>query len=150
MNSIIENTLPFCKERFTKNGVKLKLDCPQDVSIPCRSIQISQILLNLLNNSHDAIGNLDEKWIKITVSELEENVEIIVSDSGPGLSEEVQNKLFQPFYTTKGNAGTGLGLSISLGLANSHGGSLTYRKAENTSFALILPKMASRFSIKKC
>ena len=110
----------------------------------CRATQISQVLLNLLNNACDAIRDLPEKWIRIGYEESVAGFELSVTDSGTGIDRAILDKLFQPFFTTKGvNVGTGLGLSISKGIAESHGGSLEYDSScPNTRFILSLPRQA--------
>lgn len=90
--------------------------------------QLSQVFLNLLVNAAHAIGDgaADQNEIKLAVStDAEGRVVIEVSDTGAGMSAEVQRQLFTPFFTTKPRGGgTGLGLSICQKLVSSHGGEL--------------------------
>jgi signal transduction histidine kinase len=141
VKKIVSDTLEFCLEKFRSSGVDLKTDQIEDQYILCRPSQLSQVLLNLLNNSFDAIQLRDEKWIKIQT--LTENNHFIlkVVDSGNGIPADVINKIFDPFFTTKGvGKGTGLGLSISKGIIQDHFGNLNY-KTENghTCFEIIIP-----------
>lgn len=143
LSSIFEDTLPFCYERFRAHDIELI--CPSispDLLISCRPVQISQILVNLLNNAFDAVETCHEKWVSLKVFENANHIEIHVQDSGPGVPNEVQDKIMQPFFTTKNvNKGTGLGLSISRGIAEGHGGSLALdRSSPHTNFVLRLPK----------
>jgi len=98
-------------------------------------------LLNLLNNAHDAIAHLPEKWVRVSVKALGDTVEIRVRDSGRGIPPDIAQKIFQPFFTTKEiGKGTGMGLSISLGIIKAHSGRLTLDESEpNTCFVLSLP-----------
>lgn len=142
VRSLIEETLVLCRERFAHQGIRLAVDeVALDVTIPCRPTQISQVLLNLLNNALDAVSALAEKWVTLSVTSLSEAVEISVTDSGNGIPEEVREKLFQPFYTTKEvGKGTGIGLSISRGLVEAHRGRLALDPlAPNTRFLIRLP-----------
>ncbi|MEW6055488.1 MAG: ATP-binding protein [Bdellovibrionota bacterium] len=144
VKKLVDETLSFCHERFKSNGTKVQVsELEPSIRFDGRSIDISQVLLNLLNNAHDAIADLEEKWIKISVTEKENQIQIRVTDSGPGIPPEVRKKIFQPFFTTKGiGKGTGMGLSISLGLVRSHGGELKIDpECENTSFIICLPKI---------
>lgn len=141
IQGIISETIELCKERFKAKSIDLIIDCPLDAKIECRPVQLSQILLNLLNNSYDAIEKEAEKWIKINIEFKLKSVLIVITDSGHGIPSGIAEKMMQPFYTTKGTGkGTGLGLSLSKGLAEDHGGTLTYnRDSKNTQFVLELP-----------
>lgn len=143
IKSIVDDTLFLCKENFNNRSVDLRVLC--NVELPlceCRSIQISQVVLNLLNNSLDAVENLEEKWVEVRITEDEKSIYIFVTDSGLGIPKESQSKIFDPFFTTKGvEKGTGIGLSISLGIIKEHLGDL-YLNDENpnTQFMVRLPK----------
>lgn len=145
--SLIEDTISFCQTRFCSMGIDLRID-PIDpaLMIEVRSVEISQVVLNLLNNAHDAISKLPEKWVHIQALDTGEMIEFVITDSGPGIPFEVQKKIFQPFFTTKEvGKGTGMGLSISLGITKSNGGELNIdSECPNTRFVLRLPKKQSK------
>jgi signal transduction histidine kinase len=107
-----------------------------------REVQISQVLVNLVNNSIDAIHNQNEKWIKISVESYVDLIRFTITDSGDGIPKELQEKIMQPFFTTKGvGKGTGLGLSISRGIIQEHGGEFKYNdKCINTQFIFTIHK----------
>lgn len=143
---VVEDTLSFCTEKFAENGVTLKFKVNasvKDLQFECRPTEISQVLLNLLNNAYDAVSVLSEKWIRIHVDDLGDDIEISVIDSGTGISKEIQENVMKPFYTTKDvGKGTGLGLSISKGIVESHGGTLAIdNESPNTRFKVRLPKL---------
>lgn len=142
VNSIISDVISLCSEKFASQGVKIIYDSQSDIKIECRPTDISQILLNLLNNAFDAIQNQNSKWIKIEVTtELSERVCIAVIDSGAGVPSSLHDKIMQPFFTTKSvGKGTGLGLSISKGLAEAHNGDLVFDATSiQTKFRILLP-----------
>ncbi|MGE0763133.1 MAG: sensor histidine kinase [Bdellovibrionales bacterium] len=143
LNKIIADTLSLCQERFKDNGVELTVEWGPDVEIECRFVEISQILLNLCNNAFDAVQNLSERWISISVKENQGSVEISVIDSGDGIPEKIRDKIMQPFFTTKRvDKGTGLGLSLSKRIAEGHGGKLILdHRSAHTHFVLCLPKL---------
>jgi C4-dicarboxylate-specific signal transduction histidine kinase len=139
---IIETTLALCKEKIKNSKIKLEVGpIPEDLTINCQAVQISQILLNLISNACDAVEGLDEQWIKVAVEFSDDQVHLSVADSGPGIKSDIQNKIFQPFFTTKDiGKGTGIGLSISQGIANQHNGTLMLNpNSKNTQFVLSLP-----------
>ena len=93
-----------------------------------------------MNNSFDAIQNLEEKWVKIQVEQDERFVIIKVTDSGRILDEKIRKSIFSPFYTTKERGkGTGLGMSISQGIIKEHNGHMSLLDTENTCFQIALP-----------
>jgi PAS domain S-box-containing protein len=85
--------------------------------------QILQIVANLISNAVDAVPVGGR--ILLSAKDIGDQIEIVVGDEGPGMSEETQRQLFQPFYSTKGDLGNGLGLYISQEIAERHGGQLT-------------------------
>lgn len=142
LKEILEHTLDLCYEKFKSKGVKLIVDIRDSCEVNCHSIQISQIFLNLFNNSLDAIENENEKWIKVEIFSNNNLVQVCIIDSGKGISPDVAEKMMTPFFTTKGiGNGTGLGLSISNGLAEVNGGTLKYMtKDGHTCFVLEFPQ----------
>lgn len=142
---LVEDSLELCRERFRHNAVDLRVDLSADAYIACRPSQVSQVVLNLLNNAYDAVYGNSGAWIEIRtelrVSESGETAAIVVTDSGNGIAPNVVEKLMQPFFTTKPvDKGTGLGLSISKGLIEDHGGKLIYdASSPNTRFIVELP-----------
>lgn len=142
LKDIIDDTLELAKERLKNLDIELKLaEVPADLKIKCRATQISQVVLNLVSNARDAIQKLDERWIKIDYKISAGKIQLIVEDSGNGISPEIQEKIFQPFFTTKEvGVGTGLGLSISTGIIKSHGGVLYINNnSTHTQFVIELP-----------
>lgn len=149
LEKIVHETLSLCYESFKRKGIELRVEIPPHLEFFCRFTQISQVLLNLLNNSQDALEEFDRKWMSLSVQEQAQEFFLRVTDSGPGLPLEVRNNLFEPFFTTKGvGKGTGLGLSISANIIKSHGGHLEYdENSPHTSFVIRFPKAATRFSV---
>jgi signal transduction histidine kinase/putative methionine-R-sulfoxide reductase with GAF domain len=144
LKTIIEDTLSFCAIRFKHHDIELKVGpVRDDLTLECRSPQISQVILNLLQNAFDAVEVLNEKWVSITVKETHETVQILITDSGHGIPNAIKEKILEPFFTTKDvGKGTGLGLSISSGIIKSHHGSLQIEnKSKNTCFVIELPKV---------
>jgi len=139
---ILMETLAICRERFRSNNIELRVRIAPEAKLHCQPIQISQVLLNLLNNSFDAVEFKKEKWVEVSVEDHEDNLLISVTDSGDGIPESVRSKITQPFFTTKPvNKGTGLGLSISSSIISSHGGTLQLdTNSKNTRFNIHLPK----------
>jgi signal transduction histidine kinase len=139
----IEDALDFCRGRFHKQNIRLILEVTSTHFVKCVPVQLSQILLNLLNNSLHSLDSKPDKWVRIEASDAADHVEFRVIDCGQGVSREISERIFEPFFTTKEfSKGTGLGLSISRGLAESNGGTLVVdTRAQHTTFVLKLPSV---------
>lgn len=126
LSKLINETLDLCAERFKSEGIDLRIDEMPSVEIFCRPGEILQVLINLLNNSSDALQGVTNKWIQVSFKKISENrLMISVADSGKGIPPEIVDKVMDPFFTTKSvGKGTGLGLSISRGIIEAHGGEL--------------------------
>lgn len=107
-----------------------------------KEIPLSQVIINLINNSADAVESSEEKWVELTINEDDQFIIFTVKDSGTGIPADVQHKMMTPFFTTKMiGRGTGLGLSISKGIVEEHKGQLLYNsESMNTEFIVKLPK----------
>lgn len=143
VRTLIDDCLELCAARFQSHNITLTVT-PFDPSLTlrCRSVEILQILLNLMNNAFSALETLPEKWVEISVHERASFVDIEVTDSGRGIAPEYHDKLFLPFFTTKPiGSGTGLGLSISKAVALDHHGDLWLDSSSpHTRFVLRIPK----------
>ncbi len=141
LERIVDETLDLCAERFRHSHITLRVRGDNSIVIPCRRTQISQVLLNLLNNAYDAVENLNERWVEIEVKRLPTVVQIRVTDSGSGIPWDVASEIMKPFYSTKAvGRGTGLGLSIAKGIIESHNGVLRYDPSHpHTSFVVEIP-----------
>ena len=140
---LVEDALELCRSRFKFKNIRLLTDViPLEIEVECRGTQISQVLMNLLNNAQDAVVDLPEKWVRLEVEAQEEWVYLRVIDSGAGIPLELQERIEEPFFTTKGvGKGTGLGLSISKAIIESHQGRFYLdTNAANTCFVVALQK----------
>jgi C4-dicarboxylate-specific signal transduction histidine kinase len=140
--SIWSDSIDLCQSKFSFHRIELRYEpIPSDLYLYCNATQISQVLLNVLDNAFDAVEKQTEKWIKFTVRVKGKFVRLSIEDSGNGIPADVRPKIFEPFFTTKEvGKGTGLGLSISKGIVESHGGKFELDENErNTCFAIELP-----------
>jgi len=103
---------------------------------------IGRVLLNLINNAFQAVKAVENPKVVVATKHTDKTVEITVSDNGPGIPDDIKNKIFQPFFTTKPTgSGTGLGLSLSYDIAKAHGGEIKFKstKGLGTEFSIELP-----------
>lgn len=146
VNSIFEDMAELSAGRFRRDQIRFQIEGKnKDLSLECRKVQLGQVVLNLLNNACDAVLHCQDRWIKLEATDQGENVEISVTDSGPGISPELEQKIFLAFFTTKPvGQGTGLGLNLSQNIVSSHRGSLKLdRSSPHTRFVVTLPKRQS-------
>jgi len=131
------------------DGITLDLDTPPG-SLPVRGrrVQLEQVVMNLLNNSHHALRDgkphMPDGWhgqIDIEAECDADQVRIAISDNGPGIPEAIRPHIFEPFFTTKdAGRGTGLGLSVSLNLITAMGGRLELQDSPvGARFVIRLP-----------
>lgn len=111
-------------ERGIKLSVRLEQDLPP---VLIDRIQIQQVLINLVKNAAEAMEGCARRELTITIATIATMVQISIADTGPGISAETSEKLFQPFVTTK-QSGMGMGLSICRGIIEAHGGRLWLEK----------------------
>jgi signal transduction histidine kinase len=143
IDDLIQQSFSLCLERIYAEQVDFRMLTPPDpsIKIKTRGPQVGQILSNLLNNALDAVLALDEKWVEIRVEILDENVRVLVVDSGMGIPIGIRERIMDPFFSTKEvGHGAGMGLSTSKGMAKNHGGDVWYDEAASrTTFILQLP-----------
>jgi signal transduction histidine kinase len=137
------------KDKSFNAEFKTNLD-PSIPKIEMVSQDIGRVLLNLINNafyacrekSRSAVSNY-HPLVTVSTKNNENTIDISVKDNGPGISDDIKDKIFQPFFTTKPTgSGTGLGLSLSYDIVKAHGGELKVETRENkgSEFILQLPK----------
>ncbi|MFL5811997.1 MAG: PAS domain S-box protein [Bdellovibrionia bacterium] len=142
VKSIIEDAVEICRERFVHHSIDFQVeDVSPALVMECRAVQISQVVLNFLSNAFDAVKTSSDRWVKIEVREIDDHVQISVSDNGSGVSPEIRDKIFQPFFTTKEpGQGTGLGLSVSKAIIDDHRGTVQIDDSVPfTRFVVTLP-----------
>ncbi len=139
----LEEVLDLCQERFRKNNIEFRTNFQKGIFINGRPAQLSQVILNLLNNSFDAVEGKTDAWVSLSTKETDPFIEIEVKDSRKGIPKEISEKIMEPFFTTKDpGKGTDLGLSISSSIIQSfHGRLWLDAKNENTRFVIELPKI---------
>ncbi|MEK7356601.1 MAG: ATP-binding protein, partial [Bdellovibrionota bacterium] len=112
LTSVVRLSLDYCRARLESHSIDLRLgEFPSEWTVIGREAQLSEVLLNVINNAFDAAIESREKWIRIEATSDGSMIEISIIDSGPGVDAKVRQKIFDPFFTTKApGKGTGLGL----------------------------------------
>lgn len=145
INDLIYDAVGLCESYLKQNSVALRLQLKKRLPPICvDSIQIEQVILNLIRNAIDALSvlpRLSSRSLSIqTAINCDNDIEIRIKDSGPGIDVADQKKILTPFYTTKSD-GMGMGLSICRSIIEAHEGSLRFNSqpGKGTTFYFTLP-----------
>ncbi len=152
VREFVTDALELCAQRFKNHGIKLiSPEIPSELIVECRNHEVVQVLVNLLNNAFDAVSGLGEKWVELSILENGTDLDFAVTDSGNGIPADIQDRLFDPFFSTKRvQYGTGLGLSISKNVILNHNGSLFLDSASpNTRFVMRIPRIQSQLKVRR-
>jgi len=141
LGSLIEEVLSFQGKEAEYRSIAINVAVPEDLpDIRSDRGQLQQVFLNILSNAFAAID--DGGRIDISLKQEDENtVAVTISDDGPGIPEELIDRVFEPFFSTKADYGTGLGLSITFGIVEKLGGRINVQSevGEGASFTVRLP-----------
>jgi PAS domain S-box-containing protein len=144
--NVVMNALSLMGEQLRLAGIEIATELPEDCSfILGHTIQMEQVILNLLTNSRDAMAESGkEAKITLRVFEDDKGVHITSEDTGGGIPEDVLSRIFEPFYTTKEmGKGTGLGLSVSYGIVRDMYGTIVAENVDNGArFTITLPTVS--------
>lgn len=136
---LLSHVLSLTSQQLSQRHIEISSDLPESMPmIYAVSSQIQQIFFNLILNSFDAMPAGGE--LKISAHAVDNGIEVIFHDSGPGIPERRRNNVFEPFFSTK-DGGTGLGLTVSYNIVTAHGGTLDLlaEREPGACFRLFLP-----------
>jgi PAS domain S-box-containing protein len=143
LRQTIEEVLVFVHSELVGQQVELDLRLEPDALVSANEGQVQQVLLNLIRNAVQAMQDqpTDQRRLELTLTRTNTGEALVaLRDSGPGIPEEQQGKLFEAFWTTK-NEGLGIGLPISRSIIESHGGRLSFTNNpdQGATFSFTLP-----------
>ena len=162
IKDILDNILSLINAAVKQDQIKIVIDLqPGLPKIECRTLEIQQVMLNLITNAKDSLnakykGFDENKIIAIKADEHDEggqkHVRITVKDNGNGIPKDIKDNVFDPFFTTKSRTeGTGLGLFISFGIIKDHNGKMSYitKEGEFTQFIIDLPIRQQKAAVEE-
>ncbi len=131
LGQILNDALKFCRTRIILAGIDLRVQGPtQELFLNCRGVQLTQALLNIINNAKDALDGKKKGIIEVKIFSEARKIGYEIHDNGDGVSEDRLSFLFQPFFTTKPvGLGTGLGLSITKDIVEKYDGQISYSQS---------------------
>lgn len=141
LSDIVAEALVMTEIKARKRDVRIETQFDSKQAVFCNPIEIEQVVINLVNNAIDAAQSGQDKNVIVKVFDLKRHVVIQVIDSGTGISSDLEDKIFNPFFTTKPlGEGTGLGLSICKGIVESHKGEIRINRSfQQTCFEVRIP-----------
>ena len=148
MVELLDSVLTLYRGKLLRNKIQVNLEPSNCPPMVCYSGEIRQLLANLVGNATDAMLNGGTLRLRVrSVTDWrhhEPGVRVTISDTGHGMPPDVRRRIYEPFFTTKGETGTGLGLWVSAGIVEKHRGSMHVRSRtelarSGTTFTVILP-----------
>jgi PAS domain S-box-containing protein len=145
---LIHSTLDLLQVQLRESSTHVHVDTPSAIPrLPGNRVELQQVLVNLIVNAIDAMRDIAprQREVNIAVKRLRgRHLQIIVSDNGPGIPEEMRDQIFEPYHSTKKD-GLGLGLTMCRNIIESHGGKLNLesRKRSGAAFRFTLPENTS-------
>ncbi|ADJ26433.1 PAS/PAC sensor hybrid histidine kinase [Dehalogenimonas lykanthroporepellens BL-DC-9] len=141
---VLENTIEMRRYVLETSNISIVRDYARDITeVVADAGQLQQVFLNIIVNAEYAMKKAHDKGVLVVKTEKSDgHIRVLITDDGPGMSDEVKSKLFQPFFTTKDpGEGTGLGLALSMGIIKEHGGSISVKTVvgKGTTFIVELP-----------
>nr|WP_153431749.1 sensor histidine kinase [Sinorhizobium meliloti] len=126
LDEVVRDTLEIVETRLKAAGAEMDIDIGDELVVLAGSVRLQQVLVNVISNAADAVEGLDDRKLSVRAWREGGRAVLTVRDRGAGVAPAVAQRIFDPFYTTKGvGRGLGLGLSISYNIIKDFGGSLT-------------------------
>jgi two-component system NtrC family sensor kinase len=149
MKALIEEVFTCLCRDFSKDGIRVETCVSDDLRVNCVPVQIQQVLMNLVLNARDAMlpgGGV----LRVSAAADAEHIELVVSDTGSGITPENLKNIFRPFFTTKterdrpagSSSGSGVGLAFCRRIVDAHGGEITVQSqtGQGSTFTIRLPR----------
>jgi len=145
LNSVIESALKLSSYKLQTNKINVNANNTNDCYVNASANHLEQVFVNLILNGLDAIIERKEKEpdlngeIEIRLEENQKTVSIHIIDNGAGIPAELDNKIFDPFFTSKRvGEGTGLGLSVSFNVIKKHNGRIYFERSQDKGTDFII------------
>jgi len=150
LTEIIHDALSLLEHRLNRARIRLRRDLGVVSPIQGDESKLQQVFLNLFVNSIDAMPN--GGTLSVSTRQVENGVEIVVTDTGEGIKADDMVRIYDPFFTTKRDRkGTGLGLAVTYGIIRQHGGAISVGSdpGKGTTFTIVLPKRPPTGAIRR-
>jgi two-component system NtrC family sensor kinase len=142
LNEVLSHTVNFVMKQAIFRNVKVNTDLQTDLPpVAADSTQLEQVILGILVNASEAMSERGDICIASSSLNNGREVEVSISDTGPGIAKEHLQRIFEPFFSTKGGHSLGIGLAVSQNIISQHGGRLEVdsEPGEGTTFRIKMP-----------
>ncbi|CAL2108349.1 two-component system, NtrC family, nitrogen regulation sensor histidine kinase NtrY [Tenacibaculum sp. 190524A02b] len=140
LKELVNNTLSLLSQEFTQKGIIVKFNHTNELHINADKKQIEQVIINLLSNCIYALEETKNPMITIKIANEKNRLHLIIKDNGIGISKEIQDNIFIPYFTTRKD-GSGIGLTLSKSIIEAHNGSIYFTSEKGiTSFKITFIK----------
>jgi signal transduction histidine kinase len=138
---VVHELVDFLRYDRTLTNLTLSLNLWTNPYITGNNVKLQQVLINLLKNAADALGDRADGAVTISLDNDANTATLVVADNGPGMPPEVAARIWEPFYSTKGAGGTGLGLDVARTIIEAHHGTIHCETApdQGARFVIRLP-----------
>ena len=150
IDSIIRESLELKAYDLRVNNISVQTEMDEGLSeTTADSYQLQQVFLNLIANAEQAmLANHGSGNLKVSTREEDGVIRVVFADDGPGVPEDIRNRVFDPFFTTKEvGVGTGLGLSICYGIIEEHGGSIRLEPSGHRGAVFVIELPVTRGAV---
>jgi two-component system NtrC family sensor kinase len=141
INALIENIILLVRNQASFRNITIEKELGEAIpDLYADPDQIQQVFVNIILNAAEAMTKGGKLTIRSSRAPDSQSIDVSIADTGPGIPEDLKERIFDPFYTTKEH-GTGLGLSISYGIIEQHGGTIAVSSSNGhgTVFIIHLP-----------
>jgi len=151
LQEVVNDTVEIVTPRLKLADVSLETHIePPTLSVRAGTVRLQQVLVNLITNAADALEGRAERRVTVSAHRKGQKVLVSIRDNGPGVPDAIRERIFDPFYSTKGvGKGLGLGLSISYNIIKDFGGQLTVENHPDGGALFTLELDAARMPHKE-
>lgn len=142
-NEVILNAINYFSEKSQRQKIKLSVNLESNFNLVCEYDKFECVLINLIQNAFDSLEKSDVENKEIRISSIEDSnhKHIIVEDNGDGIPDNIKEKIFEPYFTTKQNGSSGIGLALSVKYIRSLKGDIFVHQIKDlTRFQVSIPK----------
>lgn len=136
LTELVKSTLELYQQEFLSKNIQIEFNSKETHTIIADKQQIEQVIINLISNCLHATENNENPKIEVSISEENKRTNLSITDNGIGISNDIKDNIFIPYFTTRKN-GSGIGLTLSRSILEAHNGRIDFTSEKGkTTFSL--------------